>query len=189
MIFTETRLKGVFVVELERRDDDRGFFARSFCRQEFQQLGLNPVIAQSGIAMNREKGTIRGMHFQYPPVAETKLIRCTRGVLLDIIVDLRPESETYLQHEVVELDAKVMRALYVPERFAHGYQTLRADTVASYELGQVYTPGAEGGLRYDDPETRDRLAAAGYVDLGQGSQLEAARRDRRRSATKNGSEG
>ena len=151
MIFTETKLKGAFVIELERRDDERGFFARSFCRQEFQQRGMNPLIAQSGIARNRHKGTIRGMHFQFPPAAETKLVRCTRGALLDIIVDLRPESETYLQHEAVELDAKTMRALYVPERFAHGYQTLRADTVASYELGQVYTPSAEGGLPYDDP--------------------------------------
>ena len=152
MIFTETTLKGAFVIKLERRDDERGFFARSFCRQEFQQRGMNPLIAQSGIAENREKGTIRGMHFQFPPAAETKLVRCIRGALLDIIVDLRPESETYLQHEAVELDAEAMRALYIPERFAHGYQTLRADTVASYELGQVYTPSAEGGLPYDDPK-------------------------------------
>ena len=151
MIFIETKLKGAFVVELERRDDERGFFARSFCRREFQQRGMNPLIAQSGIAKNREKGTIRGMHFQFPPAAETKLVRCISGALLDIIVDLRPESETYLEHEAVELDGESMRALYVPERFAHGYQTLRADTVASYELGEVYTPSAEGGLPYDDP--------------------------------------
>jgi len=151
VIFTETRLKGAFVVELERREDERGFFARSFCRQEFEAHGINPVVAQSGIAMNRKKGTLRGMHFQYPPAAESKLVRCTRGAFLDVIVDLRPESETYLQHVEVELDAESMRALYVPERFAHGYQTLRADTVASYELGEVYTPGAEGGLLHDDP--------------------------------------
>jgi dTDP-4-dehydrorhamnose 3,5-epimerase len=151
VIFIETKLKGAFVIDLERREDERGFFARSFCREEFQERGMNPLIAQSGIAKNRERGTIRGMHFQFPPAAETKLVRCTRGALLDIIVDLRPESETYLQHETVELDAETMRALYVPERFAHGYQTLSADTVASYELGQVYTPSAEGGLPYDDP--------------------------------------
>ena len=151
MIFTETKLKGAFVIELERRDDERGFFARSFCRQEFQQRGMNPLIAQSGIAKNREKGTIRGMHFQFPPAAETKLVRCIRGALLDVIVDLRPESETYLQHVAVELDAESMRALYVPERFAHGYQTLRDDTVASYDLGEVYTSSAEGGLPHDDP--------------------------------------
>jgi dTDP-4-dehydrorhamnose 3,5-epimerase len=151
VIFTETKLKGAFIIELERRADERGFFARSFCRFEFQQRGMNPLIVQSGIAKNRQKGTIRGMHFQFPPAAETKLVRCTRGALLDIIVDLRPESETYLQHEAVELDAESMRALYVPELFAHGYQTLRADTVASYEFGEVYTPSAEGGIPYDDP--------------------------------------
>jgi dTDP-4-dehydrorhamnose 3,5-epimerase len=151
VIFTEIRLKGAFIVELERREDDRGFFARSFCRQEFEARGMNPVVAQSGIAMNREKGTLRGMHFQFPPAAESKLVRCTRGALLDIIVDLRPESETCLQHIAVELDADSMRALYVPERFAHGYQTLRADTVATYEFGELHAPSAEGGVPYDDP--------------------------------------
>jgi dTDP-4-dehydrorhamnose 3,5-epimerase len=152
VIFTETRLKGAFVIELERRDDERGFFARSFCQREFYQHGLKPVIAQSGIATNRKKGTVRGMHFQFPPAAETKLVRCTRGALLDVIIDLRPESETYLQHVAVELDARSMRALYVPERFAHGYQTLQDDTVATYELGEVYTRSAEGGLPHDDPK-------------------------------------
>jgi len=151
VVFTETKLKGAFVIELERREDERGFFARSFCRQEFQARGMNPCVAQSGITMNREKGTLRGMHFQFPPAAESKLVRCTRGALIDVIVDLRPESETYLQHVAVELDAESMRALYVPERFAHGYQTLRADTVASYELGEIYTQVAEGGLLHDDP--------------------------------------
>lgn len=154
MIFAETKLKGAFVIELERREDERGFFARSFCQREFEQRGMKPVIAQSGIAANRMKGTLRGMHFQYPPAAETKLVSCTKGVLLDIIVDLRPESETYLQHVAVELDAETMRALYVPERFAHGYQALRDDTVAHYELGAVYTPSAEGGLPYDDPRLK-----------------------------------
>ncbi len=151
MIFTETRLKGAFVIDLERREDERGFFARSFCRREFEERGLKPVIAQSGLARNRKKGTLRGMHFQFPPAAETKLVRCVHGVILDIIVDLRPESETYLQHFAVELDAESLRALYVPERFAHGYQSLCDDTVASYELGAFYAPGAEGGLLHDDP--------------------------------------
>lgn len=150
MNFTETRLKGAFIIELERREDERGFFARSFCAREFEEHGLKPVFVQSGIAYNRARGTVRGMHFQFPPVAETKLVRCSRGALLDIIVDLRPESETYLQHIAVELDASTMRALYVPERFAHGYQTLQDDTVADYELGEVYTPSAEGGLLYND---------------------------------------
>jgi dTDP-4-dehydrorhamnose 3,5-epimerase len=156
VLFTETKLKGAFVIELEKREDERGFFARSFCREEFEARGMNPVIVQSGIALNTTAGTLRGMHFQFPPAAESKLVRCTSGALLDVIVDLRPESPTYLQHETVELDAQKMRALYVPERFAHGYQTLRHDTVASYELGEAYSPSAEGGLPHDDP----RLAIA-----------------------------
>jgi dTDP-4-dehydrorhamnose 3,5-epimerase len=151
VIFTETRLKGAFVVDLEPREDERGFFARSFCQREFETLGLKPVIAQSGLARNRKKGTLRGMHFQFPPAAETKLVRCIRGAILDVIVDLRPESETYLQHVAVELDGDSLRALYVPERFAHGYQSLSDDTIASYELGAFHAPGAEGGLRHDDP--------------------------------------
>jgi dTDP-4-dehydrorhamnose 3,5-epimerase len=150
VIFTETKLKGAFIIDPERREDGRGFFARNFCQREFEEHGMNPVIAQSGIAASRKKGTLRGMHFQFPPAAETKLVRCTRGAILDIIVDLRPESETYLKHIAVELDAENMRALYVPKRFAHGYQTLQDDTVANYELGAFYTPSAEGGLAYDD---------------------------------------
>lgn len=151
MIFTETRLKGAFIIDLDRKVDERGFFARAFCQHEFRDHGLKPVIAQANIASNRRKGTLRGMHFQYPPKAETKLVRCTRGAILDIIVDLRPESPTYLQHVAVELTEENMRALYVPERFAHGYQALRDDTDTSYQVGEFYAPDTEGGLRYDDP--------------------------------------
>jgi dTDP-4-dehydrorhamnose 3,5-epimerase len=151
VIFTETKLKGAFIIDLERREDERGFFARSFCQRQFEEHGMKPFIAQSGIAASRKKGTVRGMHFQFPPAAETKVVRCTRGAIFDIIVDLRPESETYLKHIAVELDAENMRALYVPKRFAHGYQTLQDETVANYELGAVYTPSAEGGLPHDDP--------------------------------------
>jgi len=151
MIFVETALKGAFVIELERREDNRGFFARAFCQKEFEAHGLKPLIAQANVASNRLKGTLRGMHFQYPPAAETKLVRCTRGAILDIIVDLRPESPTYLRHVAVELSEDNQRALYVPERFAHGYQVLRDNTDTSYQVGEFYTPGAEGGLRYDDP--------------------------------------
>lgn len=154
MIFTETKLKGAFVIDLERRTDERGFFARVFCQREFQERGLKPVIAQASVASNPRKGTLRGMHFQYPPAAETKIVRCTRGALLDIIVDLRPESSTYLEHVAVELDADSMRALYVPERFAHGYQVLVDNTDASYEMSACYTPGAEGGLLHDDERLR-----------------------------------
>jgi len=151
MIFTETRLQGAFILDIEKREDARGFFARGFCQKEFAAHGLKPVIAQANLALNLRKGTVRGMHFQYPPAAETKLVRCTRGAILDIIVDLRPESPTYLQHVAVELSEDNFRALYVPERFAHGYQALRDNTETSYQVGEFYTPEAEGGLLHDDP--------------------------------------
>lgn len=151
MIFTETALAGAFIIDIERREDERGYFARAFCRNEFAQHGLEPVIAQGNVAFNRARGTLRGMHFQYPPKAETKLVRCTRGAILDIIVDLRPESPTFLQHVAVELNEDNGRALYVPRRFAHGYQCLADRTETSYQVGEFYAPGLEGGLRYDDP--------------------------------------
>ncbi len=151
MIFTETALKGAYIIEIERRSDSRGFFARAFCQKEFEAYGLQPVIAQANVAFNNLKGTLRGMHFQFPPAAETKLVRCTRGGILDIIVDLRPESPTYLQHIAVELTEDNHRALYVPERFAHGYQVLADKTETSYQVGEFYTPGSEGGLLYNDP--------------------------------------
>jgi dTDP-4-dehydrorhamnose 3,5-epimerase len=119
MLFRETKLRGAWILDLERREDERGFFARGFCQREFEEHGLKPVIAQANVAFNRYKGTVRGMHFQFPP--ETKLVRCTRGAILDIIVDLRPESPTYLQYVEVELDENNNRGLYVPERFTHGY--------------------------------------------------------------------
>jgi len=151
MIFTETRLKGAFVLDIERRGDSRGFFARTFCQREFEAHGLKPIIAQANTAFNHQKGTLRGMHFQFPPAAETKLVRCTRGAILDIIVDLRPGSPTYLQHVAVELSEDNYRALYVPERFAHGYQVLRDKTEINYQAGEFYTPECEDGLLYNDP--------------------------------------
>ena len=151
MVFTETKLKGAYIIDLERREDSRGFFARAFCQKEFAAHGLKPTIAQANIAHNIRKGTMRGMHFQFPPAAETKLVRCTRGAILDIIVDLRPESPTYLQHVAVELNEENQRALYVPERFAHGYQVLVDNTDTSYQVGEFYTPSAESGLLHDDP--------------------------------------
>ena len=156
MIFTETPLAGAFVIDLERHHDDRGFFARSYCQEEFAAHGLAPAMVQGNVAFNRHGGTLRGLHFQFPPSAETKFVRCTRGRLFDVIVDLRPESPTYLRHFGVELSADNGRGLYVPERFAHGYQALEGDTEATYLVGQFYTPGAEGGLPYDDA----RLAIA-----------------------------
>jgi len=121
MKFTETKLAGAFLIDLERREDNRGFFARTFCQNEFAEHGLNTTIAQANVAFNRYKGTLRGMHFQFPPAAESKLVRCPRGAIVDISVDLRPESSTYLEHVAVELNEENGTALYVPERFGHGY--------------------------------------------------------------------
>lgn len=151
MIFEETKLHGAFVIDLERREDARGFFARTFCQHEFEAHGLKPVIAQANLAFNAKRGTLRGMHFQIPPAGETKLVRCTRGAILDIIVDLRPESTTYLQHIEVELTEDNRRGLYIPERFAHGYQVLADRTETSYDVGEFYSPAHERVLRYDDP--------------------------------------
>jgi dTDP-4-dehydrorhamnose 3,5-epimerase len=138
-------------VDVEPREDNRGFFTRAFCQHEFEEHGLKPVIAQANIGFNRSRGTMRGMHFQYPPAAEPEYVQCTRGSVLDIIVDLRPESPTFLEHVEVELTADNHRAIYIPERFAHGYQVLEDLTETSYQVGEFYTPGSEGGLRYDDP--------------------------------------
>ena len=170
MNFTETKLRGAFVIDIERREDERGFFARTFCQNEFAAHGLKPLIAQANVAFNKSKGTLRGMHFQYPPAAETKLVRCTRGAILDIIVDLRPESETYLDHIAVELSADNYRALYVPERFAHGYQVLEDSTETSYQVGEFYTPSSEGGLHYLDP----RLGLKWPLPIGSVSPKDAA---------------
>ena len=170
MIFTETKLAGAYVIDLERREDARGFFARSFCQKEFAEHWLEPVIAQANIAFNRRKGTLRGMHFQFPPQAETKLVRATRGAILDIIVDLRPESPTYLQHVAVELSADNHRALYVPMRFAHGYQALEDATETSYQVGEFYAPGTEGGLSPFDP----RLGLSWPLPVGEISPKDAA---------------
>lgn len=151
MKFIETELAGAFIVDLAPHEDNRGFFARLFCQQEFATHGLKPLVAQANVGSNRRRGTMRGMHFQFPPAAETKYVRCVRGAVLDIIVDLRPESPTYLRHVAVELSAANQRGIYIPERFAHGYQTLMDDTDTIYMVGEFYTPGVEGGLMYDDP--------------------------------------
>ncbi|MGQ9870769.1 dTDP-4-dehydrorhamnose 3,5-epimerase [Leptodesmis sp.] len=151
MIFTETQLKGAFIIDVELLADQRGAFARTFCAKEFEQHGLKPTIAQCNLSFNYKTGTIRGMHYQVPPAAETKLVRCTKGAIYDVIVDLRPDSPTYRQHIGVELTADNRRALYVPELFAHGYQALTDGAEVVYQVGEFYTPGYERGLRYDDP--------------------------------------
>jgi dTDP-4-dehydrorhamnose 3,5-epimerase len=151
VIFTETELADVFIVDLDRLEDARGFFARTFCQREFAARGLKAPVAQANIVANRRRGTLRGMHFQFPPVAETKYVRCVRGAMLDTVVDLRPGSPTYLRHVSVELSAGNQRGLYIPEGFAQGYQTLEDDTDIMYMMGEFYTPAAQGGLRHDDP--------------------------------------
>lgn len=151
MLFTPTHINGVFILEPELKSDQRGFFARAFCGREFEAHGLKPFVAQANLSFNYKAGTLRGMHFQIPPAAETKLVRCIRGAIYDVIIDLRPDSPTYLQHVGVELTADNRRALYVPELFAHGYQTLTDDAEVMYQVGEFYTPGYERGLRYNDP--------------------------------------
>jgi dTDP-4-dehydrorhamnose 3,5-epimerase len=170
MIFTQTSLAGAFIVDLDRHEDDRGFFARSFCQREFAEHGLNPRIAQANVAFSKDRGTLRGLHFQIPPVAETKVVRVTRGAILDVIVDLRPESRTYLRHVAVELTAVNHRSLYVPARFAHGFQVLADETETTYLMGEFYTPSAEGGLRYCDP----RLGIAWPLPITELSSKDAA---------------
>jgi dTDP-4-dehydrorhamnose 3,5-epimerase len=151
MIFTETKLKGAFIIDLELRGDDRGAFARTFCAKEFEDHGLKPTVAQCNLSFNYKAGTLRGMHYQVPPAAESKLVRCTQGAIYDVIIDLRPDSPTYMQHIGVELTADNRRALYVPELFAHGYQALTDGAEVTYQVGEFYTPGYERGIRYDDP--------------------------------------
>ena len=151
MIFTQTQLKDAFIIELEPRQDQRGFFARTFCAKEFAEIGLKPTVAQCNLSFNYKQGTLRGMHYQTAPATETKLVRCTQGAIYDVIIDMRPDSPTYLRHIGVELTAANRRALYVPEMFAHGYQTLTEAAEVMYQVGEFYTPGYERGLRYDDP--------------------------------------
>ena len=151
MKFIETKLKGAFIIDPELKQDHRGFFARTFCAKEFEAYDIKSTVAQCNLSFNYKKGTLRGMHYQIPPATETKLIRCTKGAIYDVIVDMRPDSSTYLQHIGVELTAENRRALYVPEMFAHGYQALADETEVIYQVSEFYTPNRERGLRYDDP--------------------------------------
>ena len=151
MIFHETALQGAFWIELERKEDERGFFARSFCDEAFRARGLKSRVAQSNISFNTTAGTLRGMHYQVEPFAEAKLIRVTRGAIFDAIVDLRPQSPTRLQWTAVELTEANGRMLYVPEGFAHGFQTLLNETEVFYEMFESFHPECARGLRWDDP--------------------------------------
>lgn len=151
MKLTPTPLAGAVLVELEQRADDRGFFARTFCREEFAAAGLEPAVEQCNLSYNHRAGTLRGMHYQVAPATEAKLVRCTAGAVLDAIVDMRRDSTTHLQSYAVELSASNRFALYVPPMFAHGYQTLVDGAEVVYQVSQAYTPGTERGLRHDDP--------------------------------------
>ena len=151
MIFEETQLPGSYLIEPQRIDDERGFFARTWCEREFHARGLDDKIVQCNISFNKKKGTLRGMHYQVHPHAETKLIRCTKGVIYDVIADLRVGSPTFMRHVAVVLSAENRRLLYVPKGFAHGFQTLEDDTEVFYQMSEFYTPAASRGFRWDDP--------------------------------------
>lgn len=151
MIFRETRLKGAYIIESQQAEDERGSFARTFCKNEFEAVGLNGAIAQCSVSYNRKKGTFRGLHFQVPPYEEEKLVTCLQGAFLDYIVDLREDSPTYKQWISVELTAVNKLSLYVPKSFAHGFLTLMDDTIVQYQISEFYHPDYARGLRFDDP--------------------------------------
>jgi dTDP-4-dehydrorhamnose 3,5-epimerase len=151
MKFTPTEIADVFVVELEKREDDRGFFARGFCQREFEEHGMVSQVVQANISYNKYKGTLRGMHYQVSPYEETKFLRCTKGAVYDVIIDMRPESLSYMKWFGVELTDKNYKMLYVPRNFAHGFQTLEDETEVMYLVSEFYAPQSERGVRFDDP--------------------------------------
>jgi len=151
MIFNHTTLKDAFLIDIEKREDSRGFFARAWDVKEFKQNVLNSNLVQCNISRSNKKGTIRGMHYQKSPHEEAKLIRCTKGKIYDVIIDLRPNSESYKKWEAFELSSDNYKLLYVPEGFAHGFQSLEDNTEIFYQVSQFYSPGAEIGIRWNDP--------------------------------------
>jgi dTDP-4-dehydrorhamnose 3,5-epimerase len=150
MLFTETKIPGVFIIELEKRQDERGYFARAWCHKEFADHGL-PAFLQTNMSMSRHKGTIRGLHYQLAPHGEAKYLRCIRGAIFDVALDLRRESPTYKQWLGVELTADNRKAVFIPEGLAHAYQALTDDAEVIYSSSCAYTPGAERGIRWNDP--------------------------------------
>ena len=151
MIFTETQLKGAFIIELEKFEDERGFFALSWSEKVFIERGLEAKLLECNVSFNRKKGTLRGMHYQQAPYGQTKLVRCTMGAIYDVIIDLRPASPTMKQWVGVELTASNRLVLYIPEGFAHGFQTLADDTEILYQMSSVYVPESARGVRWNDP--------------------------------------
>lgn len=150
MIFTETRLQGAFIIEVERKEDERGFFARSWCRDEFIGHGLDAQLLQCSISFNKKQGTLRGMHYQIAPHHENKLVRCTMGAIYDVILDLRPTSPTFKHWQAVELSAENRRMLYIPKGLAHGFQTLADNSEVFYQISAEYHPEAARAVRWDD---------------------------------------
>jgi dTDP-4-dehydrorhamnose 3,5-epimerase len=152
MRFIATKLEGAWIVEPEPKEDERGIFARTFCAREFANHGLAETFVQCNTSWNARKGTVRGLHYQLPPSCEAKLVRCTAGSLWDVMIDLRPDSQTFRQHVGVELSALNRRALYIPEMFAHGFQAIEDGTEVFYQMSEFYAPELATGLRYDDPK-------------------------------------
>lgn len=152
MNFTPTELQGAYLIRIDPKADARGFFARLWCREEFQRQGIDMAVAQASLSHNALAGTLRGLHFQWPPSREAKLVRCERGSVYDVIVDLRPDSATFTRHAVFELDSRLHNALYVPSGFAHGFQTLEDDSDLVYMMSDYYRPELSDGVRFDDPE-------------------------------------
>ncbi len=150
MKFRESSLRGAFIIELEPDYDERGFFARSWSRREFQQRGLDAELVECGISFNHRRGTLRGLHYQVAPFEEAKLVRCTAGAIYDVIVDLREGSPTYRRWESFELSAKNRRLLYIPKSFAHGFQTLADNSEVFYQMSEIYSPAHARGIRWDD---------------------------------------
>jgi len=150
MLFTETKLKGAFTIEPEFLEDERGFFARTWCQEEFAAHGINCQFVQCNVSFNKKRGTLRGMHYQVKPHEEAKLVRCTMGALYDVILDLRPDSTTFRQWIAVELTAENRLMLYIPEGLAHGFQTLEDNTEVFYQMSEFYHPECARGVRYDD---------------------------------------
>ena len=151
MRFRELRLRGAFLIELEPIEDDRGFFSRSFCAKEFEHHGLDPRVAQCNVSYNLRRGTLRGLHMQSAPHAEAKLVTCLAGAIYDVIIDMRPDSPSLHQWESLELRAGSWRSVYVPEGFAHGFQTLMDDSLVAYQMSNFFVPDAATGVRWDDP--------------------------------------
>jgi dTDP-4-dehydrorhamnose 3,5-epimerase len=151
MIFSETTLKGVYLIGLQRMEDDRGFFARTWCRREFKEAGIDVNFVQCNISYNIKKGTLRGLHYQVAPYGESKLVRCTSGAIHDVIADLRPESATFKKWMSVELSQENQKALFIPKGFAHGFLTLADNTEVFYQMSEFYEPGYAKGVRWNDP--------------------------------------